>query len=130
MLEACAATALRFARGGYQVDVDGVFGPWFLAPWMAAVDSGSDVRFVVLRPSVGATIARATSRTGDLDLVDPEVVGTLWRQFADLREFERHAIDTTDLAAGETVLELQKRLALGEFTLKPEGDIQPGSLLK
>lgn len=118
VLEAFAASAQRFARGGYHVYVDGVVGPWFLAPWMAAVDSGFDVRFVVLRPSVEATIARATSRTGDRDLVDLEVVGTMWRQFADLSEFERHAIDTTELGAGETVLELQKRLALGEFKLK------------
>lgn len=130
VLEACAASAQQFARGGYDVYVDGVVGPWFVAPWMAAVDCGFDVRFVVLRPSEATTIARATSRTGDLDLVDPEVVGTMWRHFADLGEFEGHAIDTTELGAGETELELQKRLVLGEFKLKPELDIQPGSLLK
>jgi len=130
VLEACVASAQRFARGGYDVYVDGVIGPWFVAPWMATVASGFDVRFIVLRPSEATTIARATSRTGDLDLVDPQVVGTMWRYFADLGEFECHAIDTTELEAGETVLELQKCLTLGEFKLKHELDIQPGSRLK
>ena len=77
-----------------------------------------------------ATSEEVTTRTGDLNLVDPQGVGTMWRYFADLAEFERHAIDTPELAAGETVPELQKCLALGEFKLKPELDIQPGSLLK
>lgn len=31
-----------------------------------------------------------------MDLVDPRVVATMWRHFADLSEFEPHEIDTTE----------------------------------
>lgn len=120
VLEAFAASALRFAHGGYHVYVDGVVGPWFLAPWMAAVNDGFDVRLMVLRPSRLATIARATSRNGVMDLVDSEVVGTMWQYFADLGEFEPHAFDTTEQKPADTVFELQKRLAAGEFRLRTQ----------
>lgn len=50
VLEAFTASAIRYAWGGYEVIVDGIIGPWFLDPWLKAVQDGLDVRFVVLRP--------------------------------------------------------------------------------
>ena len=33
VIDAISASAERYARGGYEVVVDGIFGPWFLEPW-------------------------------------------------------------------------------------------------
>ena len=40
VIEAFLAAAVRFAQGGYDVIVDGVVGPWFLQPWLAAARAG------------------------------------------------------------------------------------------
>lgn len=36
VIEAFLEAAKRFARGGYDVIVDGIVGPWFLDPWKKA----------------------------------------------------------------------------------------------
>ncbi|MGN9107458.1 AAA family ATPase [Oliverpabstia intestinalis] len=33
VIEAFLEAAKRYARGGYDVIVDGIIGPWFLKPW-------------------------------------------------------------------------------------------------
>src|SRR5262249_17760215 len=50
VIEAFTASATRYARGGYEVIVDGVVGPWFLDPWSKMAQDGLDVHYVVLRP--------------------------------------------------------------------------------
>lgn len=40
VIQAFLAAALRFARGGYDVIVDGIVGPWFIGPWMDAARAG------------------------------------------------------------------------------------------
>ena len=37
VIEAFLEAAKRYARGGYDVIVDGIVGPWFLEPWRALV---------------------------------------------------------------------------------------------
>ena len=37
VIEAFLEAAKRYARGGYDVIVDGIVGPWFLGPWRALV---------------------------------------------------------------------------------------------
>ena len=34
VIEAFLEAAKRYARGGYDVIVDGIVGPWFLEPWL------------------------------------------------------------------------------------------------
>ena len=36
VIEAFLETAKRFVKGGYDVYVDGIVGPWFLEPWLGA----------------------------------------------------------------------------------------------
>ena len=40
VIEAFLETAKRFVRGGYDVYVDGIVGPWFLEPWLGAAREG------------------------------------------------------------------------------------------
>ena len=102
-----AACAFGYAAGGYQVVVDGVVGPWFLERFRSAPERGElPLHYVVLRADRETTMARAAAR-GAAGLADPEPLSAMYRQFADLGEFEGNVVDTTHLTAdqvAETVL--------------------------
>src|SRR5436190_13341169 len=58
VMNALAQTAATFALGDYEVMVDGIVGPWFFEPWLAAARlHGLDLRYVVLMPDEAATVA-------------------------------------------------------------------------
>jgi chloramphenicol 3-O-phosphotransferase len=116
VLEAFTASATRYAVGGYEVIVDGIIGPWFLDPWLKALQDGFDVRFVVLRPDEQTTVARAGARQSGA-LVNPEIVGKMWRYFAHLGRYESHVIDTTMHSIDESVATIRKSLAAGGLRL-------------
>ena len=87
VIEAFLETAKRFVRGGYDVYVDGIVGPWFLEPWLGAAREGYDVHYIVLRASREITLRRAVERS-NLDLKTNtelvEVMGTVLR-FREIR---------------------------------------------
>lgn len=93
VMEALAAAAHAYARGGYCVVVDGIIGPWFLAPFGR---DGTVVHYVVLQPSLDEAIRRCRARGGD-ELTDPQVIATLHGQLADLGELGHHALPTAGL---------------------------------
>ncbi|MGH3855894.1 MAG: AAA family ATPase [Pseudonocardiaceae bacterium] len=68
VLRVQAAASFEYALGGYLVVLDGIVGPWFLAPFTArAVASSVPLSYVVLRPSLATTVRRARQRvTSDL----------------------------------------------------------------
>jgi len=117
-IEAFAASVKEFATGGYEVIVDGVLGPWFLDPWIGLVQSGFDVRYIILRPDEQTTISRAVNREDDTALTDVEAVKHMWQAFSDLGAYESHIIDTTHQDINETVALLQKLLAENAMRLK------------
>ena len=49
VIEAFLEAAKRYARGGYDVIVDGIVGPWFLEPWLNIVQEHYEVHYIVLR---------------------------------------------------------------------------------
>ena len=49
VIESFLEAAKRFVRGGYDVYVDGIVGPWFIEPWLKAVREGYEVNYIVLR---------------------------------------------------------------------------------
>ena len=111
VIEAFLEAAKRFARGGYDVVVDGIVGPWFLQPWKQAAREGYEVHYIVLRASREETLKRATGRAKLNRETNIELVETMWEQFADLGEYERNAIDTTHLTIRDTVSAIQKKVA-------------------
>lgn len=116
VMNALAAGAAEYARGGYEVLVDGIVGPWFLDPWRALAASGVDVRFIVLRPAEDETVARALAREGH-PMRDAEVVRFMWRQFADLGAYEPNAVDSGGETPEATAARLRVRLEEGAFSL-------------
>ena len=43
VIEAFLEAAKRYVRGGYDVIVDGIVGPWFLEPWLNIVQEHYEV---------------------------------------------------------------------------------------
>ena len=54
VIEAFLEAAKRYARGGYDVIVDGIVGPWFLEPWLNIVQEhyivGFAFGYILLKP--------------------------------------------------------------------------------
>jgi chloramphenicol 3-O-phosphotransferase len=112
VITATAAAAFAYADGGYDVVADGVVGPWMLDHYRTARARHPSIplRYVVLRPSLEATLERARGRSPGA-LTDPHVIVDLWQKFAQLGELESHAIDTSALDVDETVAIVRSALA-------------------
>lgn len=117
VVEAIVGTVGTFARGGYDVVVDGIVGPWFLPPFRALAEQENlTLSYVVLRPDLDTTLARAKQRKGH-ELRDVEAITGLHRAFAHLGDLEHHAIDTGSLNAEQTSAEVRRILASGNYRL-------------
>ncbi|UGT68830.1 ATP-binding protein [Nocardia gipuzkoensis] len=117
VIDAVVATVTTFARGGYDVVVDGIVGPWFLPPFRAAADrDGLTLSYVVLRPDLDTTLSRARQRA-EHELKDVEAITGLYAAFERLADLEDHAIDTGQLDAVQTAAEVRRVLASGEYRL-------------
>ena len=117
VVEAITATVATFALGGYDVVVDGIVGPWFLDPFRKLTQQhGLTVTYLVLRPDLSTTLARAQHRTDD-ELKDVDAITGLHGAFARLGELEKHALDTAELGPEETAAEVRRILAAGTFRL-------------
>jgi cytidylate kinase len=117
VVDAIVAAVAVYARGGYDVVVDGIIGPWFLPPYRkAAADGEWTMSYVVLRPDLETTLDRARQRV-DTELKNVEAITGLYGAFADLGELEPHVIDTTQLDATQTAAEVRKAVASGTYRL-------------
>lgn len=110
VIEAFLEVAKRFARGGYDVIVDGIIGPWFLEPWLKIVEDGYEVHYVVLRATKEETMKRAVERTKLDRKTNIELVETMWEQFSDLGDYEANVINTTNCSIEETVSLLKESM--------------------
>jgi cytidylate kinase len=117
VIEAIVGTVVSFARGGYDVVVDGIVGPWFLPPFRTAAERDQLVMsYLVLRPGLDITLSRATARP-DTELRDIDAITGLHAAFAELGDLEKHAIDTGDLDAEQTAAEIRRLLVSGRYRL-------------
>jgi predicted kinase len=116
--DALTAAAAAYARGGYDVLVDGIVGPWLFEPWLAIAKKESlDLRYIVLRPSEATTVARATSRTGPKALKDEAVVRLMWGHFSALGPYEANVLDTTGQESAKTAAVLLDALRAGKYRI-------------
>jgi predicted kinase len=117
VLAAMASAANTLADGGYHVVCNGIIGPWQLDLFEAAAAAWeTTLHYTVLRPSLEASLERATARAAP-DLVDEGPIRSLWEQFADLGRYEHHALDNTDLGVEATVAEVLERYRSGRDRL-------------
>lgn len=117
VIEAFLAAAERFARAGYDVIVDGIIGPWFLAPWQKLAQEHYEVHYIVLRAGKEETLKRAAERDKADRKINAEAVETMWKQFSDLGVYEANVIDTTTLSVEDTVTAVKEKVAGGRARL-------------
>ena len=117
VIEAFLEAAKRYARGGYDVIVDGIVGPWFLEPWKALAQEDYEVHYIVLRASKKETMKRALERSKLDRKTNIELVDTMWEQFSDLGVYESNVIDTTTFTIKDTVSAIKERVACGASLL-------------
>lgn len=103
VIEAFLEAAKRFARGGYDVIIDGIVGPWFLNPWLNVVQDNFEVHYIVLRATKEETMKRAINRTKLDENDNIELVEKMWEQFNDLGTYESNIIGTTNQSTEESV---------------------------
>ena len=111
VIEAFLEAAKRYARGGYDVIVDGIVGPWFLEPWKALAQEDYEVHYIVLRASKKETMKRAVERSKLDRKINIELVETMWEQFDDLGAYEKNTLDTTLLSVEDTVFAIKEKIA-------------------
>ncbi|RFU86258.1 ATP-binding protein [Streptomyces triticagri] len=120
VMNALVEAAFAYAAGGYRVVLDGVVGPWFLAPFRTRADAtGIPLHYVVLRPDEAVTLHRGTNRGPDA-LTDEEPLRLMHGQFADLGPYEPHAVDSTHHSVQDTVRAVLRGLADETFLLRPQ----------
>lgn len=110
VIEAFLEAAKRYVRGGYDVIVDGIVGPWFLEPWKKAAQNGYEIHYIILRANKKTTIKRAVERSKLDRETNLELVEVMWEQFNDLNDYEANVIETTDSSLEETVSMIQNEL--------------------
>jgi cytidylate kinase len=117
VIEAITGTVVAFARGGYDVVVDGIIGPWFLPPFLdISRHDHLALSYVVLRPGLDTTLSRARQRAGH-ELKDADPITGLHAAFTRLGDLEDHAIDTGSLDPEQTAAEVRRALASGSYRL-------------
>ena len=97
-------------RGGYDVIVDGIVGPWFLEPWLNIVQEHYEVHYIVLRASKEETMKRAIERSKLDRETNVELVETMWKQFSNLGIYELNVIDTTAHSIKDTVSAVKEKI--------------------
>ena len=117
VIEAFLETAKRFVRGGYDVYVDGIVGPWFLEPWRNIVQEHYEVHYIVLRASKEETMKRAIERSKLDRETNIELVETMWKQFSNLGIYELNVIDTTTHSIKDTVSAVKEKIVSGTALL-------------
>ena len=114
VVRAAAACGEQYALGEYEVYVDGVVGPWFLGPWKRLTEKGLDLRYVVLRPGLEATVDRAMGRDQQEESpLKEENVRQMWEMFSSLGGYEAFALDTTEQTAAESARLIRERIRAG-----------------
>ncbi len=113
VLDVLAQAAEGYARGGYFVIVDGIVGPWFLAPFKKI---SVPVHYVVLRPALDVAIRRCQERGGNT-LTDPGPITELHKQLSSLGQLERHALPIDAYTREETLAAVIKAVRSGTYLL-------------
>ena len=118
IMVALTRTAATFAIRGYDVFLDGIFGPWFL-PLIATElqPTGVPLEYVVLRAPLEVTLDRVRTRCGN---GKDHIVRQMHSEFEKLGPYSGHTIDAGVRSPAEIAGEFASRLPAGSFALNLE----------
>lgn len=117
VIESFLEAAKRFARGGYDVIVDGIVGPWFLDPWIKIAQEKYEVNYIILKATKDETLKRAIERSKlDRD-TNIKLVETMWEQFNNLGKYESNILDITNFSVEETLLKVKNEISNKTYLL-------------
>ncbi|MES2722670.1 MAG: AAA family ATPase [Pseudomonadota bacterium] len=112
---AMLATAVTYARGGYEVITDGIITDWVKAVFIdGAREAGVALDFIVLIPDQAIAAERGRTRTAD-PIPDYSPYAKLYSQFA--AEDAAHAMDTGEIAPAALAATLREGIEAGRFAL-------------
>ena len=117
VIAAAVKAAATFALRGYDVFLDGIFGPWFL-PFIAAELAATvpSIHYMILRSPLETALGRIHGRSGHLG---DDVVRQMQAEFEECRsEYGRYGVDTESLTPKEVAEEIIRRRARGDFLLE------------
>lgn len=112
-----AQTALSFSEKGYDVILDGIFGPWFLDIFNSVIQRKTDLYYFILRITEDEALRRAGQRDGQ---ASASVVKAMWGQFENLGLYENYALDISSETPQETCSCLRDKLESKENLLFPK----------
>lgn len=117
VMKIVGAAAAAYASGGYFTVIDGIVIPrWFLGSLREALSAaGHEVAYAVLRAPLELCLERLGAREADVP-PDPAAIEAIWSQFADLGEYDSHAIAVEGMhpeEVGDTVAALLLEGKLG-----------------
>jgi len=120
VLTAAAVAAIAYWRGGYEVIVDGIIGPWFLPIFHAAfVRAQAPAHYVVLRATPEVAIGRKMINDRSETEREMEAIRALHGAFGQLGQLEAHVVDTSFISADHAARDVRNALPSGRFLLRP-----------
>jgi predicted kinase len=112
-----ADAAAAYANAAYFTIIDGIVIPrWFLDPLREGLHAaGLEVAYAVARAPLPVCTARLQEREGLLG--DPDVIGRLWSEFADLGALERNAVDVAGMSPEQVADAISRLLEEGRLAV-------------
>jgi len=101
VIRAAVRSAAALANAGYEVFLDGIFGPWFLPEICEELTgAGFETYYLVLRVTLEQALKRAAERD---PLLDEEAVRQMHGAFAQLGRYEAHVLDAGGMPPDELI---------------------------
>jgi len=119
VMRTAASAAASYAQAGYATLFEGIVIPrWTLGVIRETLESaGIPVAYAVLRAPHDVCAGRVHEREGNPEAFEPGVLAAISSEFDDLGEFERHAIDVSEMDAEQAASAISARLAEGTLDL-------------
>jgi predicted kinase len=119
VMRTAAEAAANYAIAGYTTVIEGIVIPrWTLGVVRETLEAREvPAAYAVLRAPEALCAGRVQEREGDPRLISPRVLEAISSEFDDLGEFERHAIDVSEMDAEQAAAALSERLAAGTLDL-------------
>jgi len=116
VVQAMVASAVRYARGGYDTILDFTIGPW---AWKAIMAAIKDVQLdlVVICPSEAVCAARAAARA-EGKMADYSPYRELHAAFCNLGPLEGHALRSDTATPSELAARIREGATNGAYRLK------------